>query len=250
MIKVSLEKLLEAGCHFGHRTSRWHPKMAKYIYKAQGKVHIIDLAKTKAGLEEAAAFAKATAAEGDQIIFIATKREARQIVQKAAEEAGMPYVTYRWLGGLITNWEKIKGNLDRLKDLKAKREAGEFKEYTKKERLQIDRGISRQEKVLGGLQSLEDLPAAIFVVDVRTEEVAVREAAQRGVKVIGIVDTNSNPDLVDYVIPANDDAPKSIGLIVGLFAEAVEEGKKKFKVQSSKFKSKEENKDESRTKKT
>ncbi len=226
-VKISLKDLLEAGCHFGHQASRWNPKMKPYIFTAREGIHVFDLAKTKEGLEEAAAFAKATAAKDGKIVFVGTKRQAKEVVKEVAQSVDMPYVSERWLGGTITNWEQIKKRIKRLKDLKEKREKGEFRRFTKKERILIDREISRLEKLFGGIVDLEDLPEAIFVIDTKKEMAAVREANKKGIKVVALVDTNSDPDLIDYIIPANDDAVKSIELIVRKIGEAI--GKKKAK---------------------
>ncbi|MFZ5366223.1 MAG: 30S ribosomal protein S2 [Patescibacteria group bacterium] len=227
MRKISLKELLEAGCHFGHQTVRWNPKMKPYIFEAREGIHIFDLAKTKEGLEAASAFVKATAAKGGKILFVGTKRQAREIIEKTAKEVKMPYVSQRWLGGTLTNFEQIQKSLEKLETLKREKEEGKYKEYTKKENLLIDREIERLEKFFGGLSSLEKLPEAVFVVDVKTEAGAVREASRKEIPTVGIVDTNSDPDLVDYVIPANDDAQKSIELIVGVIGEAIENGSKK-----------------------
>lgn len=235
MRDIPLKELLEAGCHFGHQTVRWNPKMKPYIFAAREGVHIFDLAKTKEGLEAASAFAKATASQGGKIIFLGTKRQAREIVAKTAQKVGMPYITQRWLGGTITNFEQIKKSLDKLAKMKEKRTAGEYKEFTKKEQLLLDREIARFEKFLGGLEGVTQLPEAIFIVDVKREYGAAKEAQRRGVKVIAIVDTNADPDVVDYVIPSNDDANKAIELVVMSIGEAIEEGLKQSK---SKTKSK------------
>lgn len=232
MSNISLQQLLEAGCHFGHQTIRWNPKMKRYIFAAREGVHIFDLAKTKEGLEAASAFVKATASQGGKILFLGTKRQAREIVEEVAKKVGMPYVSERWLGGTITNWEQIKKSLDKLGEMKQAREAGEYKDYTKKEQLLLDREIAKLERFLGGLVGMESLPEAIFIVDVKKEIAAALEAQRRGIKVIGMVDTNSDPDLADFVIPVNDDATKSIGLVVERIGEAVEEGKKKLKIKS------------------
>lgn len=250
MKDVSLKDLLEAGCHFGHQTARWNPKMKQYIFTSRDRVHIFDLVKTKEGLEKAAAFAKETASQGGQIIFVGTKRQAVDIVRKAAEKANMPFVTERWVGGLITNWEQIKKRLNRLADLKAGRAEERFKDRTKKERILIDREIAKLERIFGGVSELKNIPAAIFVADARKDAGALREAKTKGVKTIAIVDTNANPDDVDFVIPANDDASKCLELIVGAIAEAVEEGlaqkgkpkEEKPKVEEKAAESKEEKK--------
>lgn len=223
--KIELKDLLDAGCHFGHQSHRWNPKMKPYLYGVRSGIHIFDLAKSKEGLKKAAAFARETAAKGGKIIFVGTKRQAQSIVKEEAIKAGMPYITERWLGGTITNWEQIKKSVEKLKDLKAKKKAGEFKKYTKKENILIDREINRLERFFGGLADLEDLPEAIFVVDVKKEQAAVKEASKKGVKVIGIVDSNGDPSLVDWLIPANDDAVGSIKLIAGIIGRAAKEGK-------------------------
>jgi len=225
-MEIKLKDLLEAGCHFGHQVTRWNPKMKPYIFDARDNVHIFDLVKTKEGLEAAYAFVKDLASQGGKIVLVGTKRQAKDIIREAAIKIGMPYVCERWVGGTITNWEVIKKNIDKLKDLKTKKQAGEFNNYTKKENLLIDREIGRLEQMYGGIADLEKLPEAIFVIDVKKEFGAVKEATERGVKIIGVVDTNSDPSLIDYVIPANDDATKSIELIVNYIAQAIEEGKK------------------------
>ena len=226
MKDVSLKDLLEAGCHFGHQTTRWNPKMRPYIFMARDRIHIFDLVKTKEGLEAASAFVKETVSEGKQIIFIGTKRQSQDIVKAAAQKVGMPYITERWIGGLLTNWEMIKKRLGYLADLKAGKAEGRFKDRTKKENLLIDREIAKMERVFGGVSGLTEIPAAIFVVDAKKDLAALKEAKIRGVATVAIADTNADPDFIDFVIPANDDATKSIQLIVDVMAEAVEEGKK------------------------
>lgn len=227
MKDISLKALLEAGCHFGHQTVRWNPKMRPYIYASREGIHIFDLAKTKEGLENGAAFAKATASQGGKILFVGTKRQSREMVEKTAREIGMPYVSQRWLGGTLTNFEQIKKSINKLADMKAKRASGEYKVFTKKEQLLLDRQIARFEKFLGGMASVDQLPEAIFIVDVKKEWAAAAEAQRTGVKVIAMVDTNGDPDLVDYVIPTNDDATKAIELVVNTMGEAITEGLKK-----------------------
>ena len=225
MTKVSLKDLLEAGCHFGHQARRWHPKMEPYLYMVRDGVHVFDLAKTKEGLEAAAKFAKDVVLKGGEVVFVGTKRQARAIIVEEAKKAGAPYVSQRWLGGAITNWEQIKKRIDKLLDMKDKRKKGEYKKYTKKEQILLDREIVRLERFFGGLVSLENIPEAIFVVDIKKEEAAVKEARRKDVKVIAVVDSNTNPEMVDYVIPANDDAVGAVKLIVATVAEAVKEGK-------------------------
>ncbi len=217
---ITLQQLLEAGCHFGHQSRRWNPAMAPYIYTTRDNVHIFDLVKTKAGLDAAADYMSKLAAAGEQILFVGTKRQAKDFVTAAAKKANMPYVTERWLGGMLTNFDQIGKSIAKLKNLRQKREAGELKKYTKKEQLLIDREITKLERFLGGIENLSTKPAALFVVDTHREEVAVREAVKTGIPVIGMVDSNGDPRLVDYVIPINDDAVKSIELVTNSLAEA------------------------------
>ena len=226
MQDISLNDLLEAGCHFGHQKRRWNPAMTRFIYGERDGVHIFDLAKTKLGLEQACEFAKNTAASGGKILFVATKRQAADFVKNEAIRVGMPYITVRWMGGFLTNYGHLSKSMKKLADDKTKREAGDFKKYTKKERLLIDREIAKLEKFFSAVMDLPGMPAALFVVDTHREDVAVREGFRMGVPVIGIVDTNSDPTMVEHVIPANDDAVKSIELIVKTVADAIEEGKK------------------------
>ena len=224
-VKISLKDLLEAGCHFGHHAKRWHPKMEPYLYMVRDGIHVFDLVKTKEGLEKAAAFAKDTAAKGGTIVFVGTKRQAKAVIAEEAKKIGIPYVSQRWLGGTITNWEQIKKRIDKLVGMRDKREKGEYKKYTKKEQLLLDREVARLERFFGGLVSLSGIPEAIFVVDVKKEEAAVKEARKKEVKVIGVVDSNADPDSVDCVIPCNDDAVGAIRLVVAIMAKAVKEGK-------------------------
>ena len=224
-MKIELKDLLDAGCHFGHQSQRWNPKMANYLYGEKEGIHIFDLAKTKESLEKAMEFVQETTASGGKIIFVGTKRQAQAIVKEEAIKAKMPFITERWLGGIVTNWDNIKKSINKLKDLKAQKEEGVLKKYTKKENILIDREISRLERFFGGLADLEDLPAAIFVVDVKKEKAAIREAAKKNIKIVAIVDSNSDPDLVDWIIPANDDAVGSIKLIVESLGKVAKEGR-------------------------
>lgn len=223
--QISLKDLLEAGCHFGHQSRRWNPKMKPFIYLKRGGVHIFDLAQTAERLQQAMEFVRDLVSQGKTIVFVGTKRQAAAIIKEEAEKCGMPYVAGRWLGGTITNWEQIKKSIDKLLDLEEKKEKGEFKKYTKKENLLIDREINRLTRFFGGLKKLKKIPDAVFVVDVKKETAVVRETAKKGVKVVAIVDSNADPDLVDYVIPANDDAVRSIKLIVSKISEAVSDGR-------------------------
>lgn len=216
---VSLEALLDAGCHFGHQVRRWNPKMAPYIYGEREGVHIFDLAKTRELLLEAYEAMKKTASEGGIILFVGTKRQARELVKASAEKVGMPYLTNRWPGGFLTNFEQMQRSIKRLADLKQGREKGEFDAYTKRERLLIDREIAQIERTFGGVAELVTLPDMLFIVDTHKEITAVREAVRKGIPIVGIVDTNADPTLVDYPIPANDDAVKSISFILDVINE-------------------------------
>lgn len=233
-MEISLKELLEAGCHFGHQTVRWNPKMKQYIFAAREGVHIFDLVKTKSSLEEAAAFAKETVANGGKILFVGTKRQARSIVEEAAKSVGMPYVSHRWLGGMLTNWDQIKKSINKLAEEKSGLLNGGYKELTKKEQLLISRDVDKLEKFIGGISTIKDLPQAVFIIDTKRESAAVNEACRKELKIIAMVDTNSNPDSVDYVIPVNDDAAASIKLIVDKMAEAIGEGLKEAKDRTDK----------------
>lgn len=226
--KISLKDLLEAGAHFGHQAARWHPKMAPYLYGVKEGVHVFDLVKTKKALEEAVKFIRNWTATGKTIVLVGTKRQAQAVIRQQAEKAGLPYVCERWLGGTLTNWEQIKKSLDQLVQMKEARAKGEYKKYTKKERLLLDRQIGRLEKFFGGLVGLEAPPEALFVVDVQKEKIAIKEARKKGLKIVAVVDSNSDPDDIDYLIPANDDAVGAVRLIVSAVAEAAREGKEEY----------------------
>lgn len=221
MTDISLQQLLEAGCHFGHQARRWNPAMKPYIYGEKDGVHIFDLVKTKAGLDKAIELVQKLIHEGKVILFVGTKRQAQEIVKREAIRVGMPYLTQKWVGGMLTNFVQMQKRVLLLKDLKAKREVGELKKYTKLEQLLKDREIARLEKFLGGVADMDKLPDALFIVDTHGEEVAVREANKMGISVIGMVDTNGEVQGVDYVIPINDDAVKSIELVVSAMADAM-----------------------------
>lgn len=227
-VDISLEELLEAGCHFGHQTRRWDPRMAPYIYSAREGVHVFDLAKTRESLLATCEKIEETAAAGGVILFVGTKRQARDLVRDAAVKVGMPYVITRWLGGTLTNFEQVKRSLKKLLDLKSGLASGKFNDYTKKERLLMEREMMRLEHLFGGLTGLHAAPALLFIVDTHKETAAVAEANRLGIPIAGIVDTNANPTLVDYPIPANDDAVKSVSTILDLVIEAIETGKKKY----------------------
>lgn len=225
MSKLSLTDMLKAGMHFGHSTSRWHPKMAPYIFGVRSGVHIIDLEKTQELLDRALEQVKAVCSRGGVILFVGTKNQIKPIVKKYAEACGMPYVTERWLGGTLTNFRQIKESLKRFKSLKDQREKGELRKYTKKEQLMIQWEIEDMEKRLGGIENMTKVPDALFVIDVRTERTAVREAQVIGTQVIAVCDTNVNPLGVRYLIPANDDSVKTVELLCQVVSEAVKDGK-------------------------
>lgn len=233
MLNITLEELLEAGSHFGHQVRRWNPKMAPYIYAQSDGVHIFDLTKTREAILEACEFLTKVVKDGGVILFVGTKRQAKVIVERAAKNSGMPFVTSRWMGGSLTNFEQMKRSVRKLEELKKDMADGKYNDYTKKERLLLDREIAKLERDFGGVISLKQLPQAIFVVDTKEERTAVLEARKLGIPVVGIVDTNSDPTIVNYPIPANDDAVKSIELLVGLAEKAVWEGKEKTDSQIS-----------------
>jgi len=234
MKDISLKDLLEAGCHFGHQVNRWNPRAKSFIYSVRDGIHIIDLAKTKAALEEACNFIIDTAANGGSIIFVGTKRQARGIIKEEAQKAGAMYLVVRWLGGLLTNWTEIKKNLDKLKKMRDEKEKDQWNKFTKKEQLLKGKELDKLEGLYAGIADLTELPAALVLVDIRKEESAVSEALKTGVKTVAIVDTNTNPDLVDYPIPANDDATGSIKLIASYLADAYLEGKSEFEKKEEK----------------
>lgn len=230
-VEVDIKALLQAGAHFGHKTSRWHPKMAPYIHSKREGVHIIDLTKTVEGLEIALPFITKTVASGKQILFVGTKRQAKDIVKAAAVETNMPFVTERWLGGMLTNKQTIGGRIKHLVDLETRMAAGALDaKYNKLEVQRFAEEIDAMNVLYGGIKNLDDKPGAMFVVDVITEANALREAKKLGLTTIAIADTNTDPTDIDYVIPANDDAIKTIQLIVDYVKQAVEEGKSKQKV--------------------
>lgn len=224
--KIDLQELLEAGVHFGHQSHRWNPKMSDYIFDARDGVHIFDLVKTAAQLEEAMKFAYELGKSGKNLVFVGTKRQAQEIVKAAAEEADAMYITIRWMGGFLTNWEQVSKSIAKMNSLKSGLASGKFDHYTKYERMQIQKDIDRLERFFGGVADLKRTPDAIFVVDITEEEVAAKEARVTNVPVIALVDSNGNPTLADYVIPANDDAVSSIKLLTTMVAQAYAEGKK------------------------
>ncbi len=224
MAVVTMKQLLETGVHFGHRTRRWDPKMARYIYTERNGVHIIDLQQTVKGLERAYAMARDTVAEGRQVLFVGTKRQAQESIQQEALRSSMPYVNHRWLGGTLTNWRTIRLRIDHLRTLEARRDAGEFDLLTKKEALMLNREIEKLNARLGGLRGMDQLPGVVFIIDVKNEETAIKEADRMGIPIIAVVDTNCNPEKIDCVIPANDDAIRAIRLMTSKIADAALEG--------------------------
>lgn len=220
-INVSLEELVDAGAHFGHQTRRWNPKMEEYIYSAEGGVHIFDLTKTKPLIEEALEFLSKSSKEGKKILILGTKKQIKEKVAEIAEKINAPYVNERWLGGTISNFGQIKHSIDKMEQMKEDLSSGAYAKYTKKERLLIDREIDRLEKFFGGMKSLTSAPDILFVIDTKREVSAIREAHAKKIPVVGIVDTNADPDLIDYPIPMNDDAARALEYILSLVAEAV-----------------------------
>lgn len=225
MQEISIAEMLKCGVHFGHRTSKRHPKMVPFIFGTKNTINIIDLEKTKEKLGAAARFVFDLAQQGKIILFLGSKRQAKDIVKKYAQDCGMPYLVERWVGGLFTNFKIVSGLMKKLIDLKKRKEKGELEKYTKRERLEFDEEIKKLESLVGGLVSLTKLPDAVYIVDLKEEKTAVREANRLKIPIIGLVDTNNNPELTDYPIPANDDALKSIDYITKIIAEAIKEGK-------------------------
>ena len=224
-VSVDIKALLEAGVHFGHKTSRWHPKMAPYIHSKRQDSHIIDLTKTVEGLEAALPFLTKVAASGKQILFVGTKKQAKDIVKAAAEKAGQPYVTERWIGGMLTNVATVTTQIKKLKDLERRMVSGDLeKRYNKLEVQRFQEEIDELNRKYGGIKNLNGKPGAVVVLDIITDVNAVREAKTLGVPVVGLVDTNADPSVIDYVIPANDDAIKGLQLLLDYFVQATVEG--------------------------
>ena len=221
--QVGLSELLEAGVHFGHQTRRWNPKMKKFIFTERNGIHIIDLRKTLDRLAVAVEAVREVVLAGERVLFVCTKRQLRSIIEQEAEKCGAFYVTERWLGGMLTNFQTIRKQIRRLKELERGQEESAFEFYTKKERLLLDRERIKLNKYLSGVKDMTRLPGAMFIVDVKREASAVREAARLGIPVIAITDTNANPDLVEYPVPGNDDAIRSVGLITQAIAESIRE---------------------------
>jgi len=220
-----MKALLESGVHFGHRTYKWHPAMKPYIFTERNSIHIIDLQKTVKALEQSYALVRDSVANNGTVLFVGTKRQAQETIQMEAMRCGMPYVTHRWLGGMLTNWRTIRQRINELERLERMRDRGDFERITKKEALLHNREIERLEMLLGGIRNMVRVPELLFVIDVRREETAIHEANLLNIPVVALVDTNCDPANVDYVIPSNDDAIRAIKLLVGKIADAVLEGR-------------------------
>ena len=225
MSVISMKQLLEAGVHFGHQTRRWNPKMKKYIFTERNGIYIIDLQKTVKKVDEAYKFVKEIAANGGTVLFVGTKKQAQDSVKEEAIRSGMYYVNQRWLGGTLTNFETIQKRINRLKDIERMEEDGTFEVLPKKEVVQFKKEKDRLEKFLGGIKDMKKIPDALFIIDPRKERIAVAEAHKLNIPIVGIVDTNCDPDEIDYVIPANDDAIRAVKLLTGKMADAILEAK-------------------------
>jgi small subunit ribosomal protein S2 len=224
MAIISMKQLLEAGVHFGHQTRRWNPKMSRYIFTERNGIYIIDLQKTVKKVEEAYNFVRDLAGEGKTMLFVGTKKQAQDSVKEEAERSGMYYVNQRWLGGTLTNFGTIRKRIERLHELERMQEDGTFDVLPKKEVIQLHKEMDRLEKFLGGIKGMKSLPGALFIVDPRKERIAVAEARKLGIPIVGIVDTNCDPDEIDYVIPGNDDAIRAVKLLTAKIADAIMEG--------------------------
>ncbi len=229
MAQVSMREMLQAGVHFGHQTRFWNPKMNKFLFGARNKIHIINLENTVPAFNEALEVIRKLASNNRKVLFVGTKRAANKTIAEQAERAGMPFVSHRWLGGMLTNYKTVRASIRRLRELTAQAQDGTFEKITKKEALMRTRMMEKLEKSVGGIKDMGGLPDAIFVIDVDHERIAIQEANKLGIPVIGVVDSNSNPDGVDYVIPGNDDAIRAIKLYVTAAADAVLEGKQQAK---------------------
>ncbi|BBD46615.1 MAG TPA: 30S ribosomal protein S2 [Porphyromonadaceae bacterium] len=233
MAKLEFDQLLEAGAHFGHLKRKWNPAMSPYIFMERNGIHIIDLYKTIAKTEEAAAALKQIAKAGKKILFVATKKQAKPVIEEKAQSINMPYVIERWPGGMLTNFPTIRKAVKKMSNIDKMIKDGTFDTLSKREKLQITRQRAKLEKMLGSIQDLTRLPSALFVVDVMKEQIAVKEANKLGIPVFGIVDTNSDPNDIDFVIPANDDAAKAVDMILGYLCEAIKEGLDERKIEKA-----------------
>ncbi|MEN9722140.1 MAG: ribosomal protein [Pseudomonadota bacterium] len=224
MPQVTMRELLEAGVHFGHQTQRWNPKMKPYVFGARNGIYIIDLQKTVDQARAAAAFTTKIAADGKKVLFVGTKKQAKEVVEEEAKRAGMHYVTNRWLGGMLTNYQTVKASIDRLKKIEALKGSPEWSDVPKKEQARYDRELEKLKKSLGGIEDMKKLPGAIFVIDTMKEHIAVQEAKKLGIPTIAVVDTNCDPSNITHVIPGNDDAIRSVRLFAKLIADSCIEG--------------------------
>jgi len=228
MATVSLKQLLEAGVHFGHQTQRWNPKMARYIFGERNGIYIVDLEKTLAGIEKACGFLKQIAQQGGRILFVGTKKQAKEPIEVGAKRCGMPFVNQRWLGGMLTNFETIRKSVARLDSLEKMEEEGTYRFITKKEAGALRKERDKLLKVLAGVRDMSNLPQALFVIDPNMEEIAVLEASKLGLPIVALIDTNSDPDLITHIIPGNDDAIRAVKLICEVIANAIQEGREQF----------------------
>ena len=233
MASTLVRQLLEAGVHFGHQTKRWNPKMKLFIFGSRAGIYIIDLEKTESHLKGACDFLEDLAAKGQHVLYVGTKKQAKVILETEAKRSGMPYVVNRWLGGTLTNYQTIKANIERLRDLRKKREEGFFERISKKDAKQLSRDQERLEESFAGMAEMVRLPGCLFIVDIKREEIAVREANRLNIPIVALCDTNADPDLIAYPIPGNDDALRSIQLIVSLVTESVIAGRRRFEVESA-----------------
>lgn len=229
-VKINIRTLLEAGCHYGHQTRRWNPKMKPYIFGERNGIYILDLKQTVMDADKAYSFLKDTAAKGGRILFVGTKKQAQEPISVQAQRAGMPYINQRWLGGMLTNFVTMRSRIDRMEELEAMVEDGRMAARGKKEQAVLTKELEKLQRNLGGVRDMHTLPQAIFVVDTKREEIAVREANRLGIPVIGLLDTNSDPDVIDYGIPANDDAIRSVNLMCELVADAILAGSGKEQI--------------------
>lgn len=228
MQETLIKQFLEAGVHFGHQTKRWNPKMKKFVFGEKGGIHIIDLQKTDRYLEEARNFLKEAASEGSCILFVGTKKQAQEIIEQEAKKCSMFYISHRWLGGALTNFQTIRKSVEKLKHLRQKKEEAETHKMSKKELARLNQELEKLLKNLSGIEEMKKIPSAVFIIDSKREEIAVKEAKKLGIPVVALVDTNCNPEEIDYPIPGNDDAIRSIKLITTLIAESIREGHDEF----------------------
>ncbi len=234
MTATTMKDLIDAGLHFGHETRRWNPKMAPYLWGQSNGIHIIDLRQTVRLLDDAIGFVRQAVADGGKILFIGTKKQARNSIAQHAESASMPYVNFRWLGGMLTNFQTIRQRISYMKELESEENSGEMQSRPKKERLRLRRDLEKLRRSLGGVRDLQELPAGVFVIDVNAEETAVREAVRLGIPIVALVDSNCNPEPITYVIPGNDDAIRSAELLCSLVAGACQEGREMAKKKTKK----------------